>query len=87
MLEHNKEDNECELVKYLQAFLGYSITGHLTEQKFAIFWGEKGGNGKTVLIELLKNLLEEKKYYATLSGDSLFKGNKISDKYKRKYCK
>ena len=28
------------------------------------------------LSSLTKNLLEEKKYYATLSGDSLFKGNK-----------
>ena len=54
------------------------MTGFISEQKFVIFWGEKGSNGKTVLIELMRNLLEDKNYYATLSGDALLKSSKVS---------
>jgi len=68
--------NNTDLVNYLQIFLGYCITGNVSEQKFTIFWGALGGNGKTVLIELLRDLLEEGKYYATLSADSLLKQRK-----------
>jgi len=70
------DDNE--MVRYLQTFLGYSITGYIREQKFVVFWGELGSNGKSVLIELLRSVLEEKKYYATLSGNSLLKNRKSS---------
>ena len=66
------------MVEYLQYFLGYTITGHIREQKFVVFWGELGGNGKSVLIELLRHVLEEKKLYATLSGSSLLKNRKSS---------
>jgi len=67
-----------KMVRYLQTFLGYSITGHIREQKFVVFWGELGSNGKSVLIELLRCVMEERKYYATLSGDSLLKNRKSS---------
>ena len=67
------DDNE--MVRYLQTFLGYSITGYIREQKFVVFWGELGSNGKSVLIELLRSVLEENIYYATLSGDSLLKNH------------
>ena len=70
--------DDKDMVKYLQRFLGYSITGHTIEQKFVVFWGELGGNGKSVLIELLRHVMEENKYYATLSGDSLLKNRKSS---------
>jgi len=70
------DDND--MVRYLQTFLGYSMTGHIREQKFVVFWGELGSNGKSVLIELLRTVLEEKKYYATLSGDSLLKNRRSS---------
>ena len=70
--------NDKKMVEYLQYFLGYTITGHIREQKFVVFWGELGGNGKSVLIELLRHVLEEKKLYATLSGSSLLKNRKSS---------
>jgi len=70
--------DDKKMVDYLQRFLGYSITGHTIEQKFVVFWGELGGNGKSVLIELLRHVLEEGKYYATLSGDSILKNKKSS---------
>ena len=70
--------NNNDMVRYLQSLLGYSITGYLTEQKFLVFWGALGSNGKSVLIELMRNLLEEKKYYASLSGDALMNIKKTS---------
>ena len=70
--------NRQELVTYLQLLLGYSITGHLNEQKFIIFWGALGSNGKSILIELIRNLLEDKKYYASLSSDAIMKIGKQS---------
>ena len=59
--------DEEDVVKYLQKFLGYSITGNVTEQKFAI-WNGNGSNGKSMTIELLQNLLEEDCYFATLNS-------------------
>lgn len=59
-----------EMVKFNQKFLGYSITGHTDEQRFAI-WNGNGSNGKSLTIQLLEELLEEGKYFNTLSGDAL----------------
>lgn len=70
--------DRLDLVRFLQILLGYSITGYLTEQKFIIFWGALGSNGKSILIELIRNLLEDKKYYASLSSDAIMKIGKQS---------
>ena len=59
-----------EMVRFNQKFLGYSITGHTDEQLFAI-WNGNGSNGKSLTIQLLEDLLEEGKYFNTLSGDAL----------------
>ena len=70
-------DNE-ELVRYLQILLGYCITGNINEQKFIVFWGAYGSNAKSVLIDLIRILMEEKKYYASLSADALMSIGKSS---------
>lgn len=64
MLERN------DAVRYLQRFLGYSITGHTSEQIFSILNGN-GSNGKSLTVQLLEDLLEENKYFASLSGEAL----------------
>jgi len=62
--------NRSKLTKYLQKFLGYSVTGNITEQKFSILHGI-GSNGKSLTIKLLTDLLEDGKYVSVLSGDAL----------------
>lgn len=65
-------------VKFLQRLFGYSITGNISEQLFCVFWGALGSNGKSVLLELLSELLEERRYITTLSGNALM-GTKFAN--------
>lgn len=51
-------EEDKELIDYLQRVLGYCITGETKEQKFFVFHGT-GANGKTTLINLLQDVLEE----------------------------
>lgn len=58
-----------DLEEFLQLYLGYCLTGHTTEQVFTIFHGN-GSNGKSFLYDCLNELLEEGKYFLTLSGNA-----------------
>jgi putative DNA primase/helicase len=62
-----------DMVDYVQKLLGYSITGYINEQKFVILWGS-GGNGKGVLMNVLKNLLKD--YYKQVTSDVVIQGKK-----------
>jgi len=42
---------------YLHRVLGYAITGQSTEPLFLMLYGERGRNGKTVIMETLKKVL------------------------------
>jgi putative DNA primase/helicase len=46
-----------DLLDYMQVALGYSITGRVSEKAVFVWWGEKGDNGKSTLMNLLKLIL------------------------------
>lgn len=51
-------DGDAALMDYVHRLLGYCLTGETREHEFYILYGS-GGNGKSVLINLLKRLLDE----------------------------
>lgn len=63
--------NDPELVAYLRRLMGYGCTGQMTEELLG-FWTGGGGNGKTILVDLLTKTLGD--YVATLSVKLLASG-------------
>ncbi len=57
-----------EVRSFLQRWIGYSMTGHTGEQKLVFNYGE-GGNGKSVFVDLIADILGP--YSATLPFSSL----------------
>lgn len=67
--------NNSPMVEYIQKVLGYSITGFVNQHKIFLWYGS-GGNGKGVLMNLLKNLM--KPCYRQLSSDIIIEAGKES---------
>lgn len=63
-------------VKFLQQFLGMSLTGDIKEHKFGVFWGD-GRNGKSTLFETLKYILGP--LVQKLNGEILLSASKPRD--------
>lgn len=66
-----------DVIAYLKRFLGYSLTAHMSEQVFAIFYG-CGANGKGLLNQTLETLLGG--YYKSMSRDCMFNTDKKTSK-------
>ena len=64
-----------ELVEFLSTFIGYCITGHNKEQKFSVWYGDKGSNGKSVLAELLDRTFGD---YFTILDSEIFSNRKAN---------
>ena len=45
-----------ELIEFLQSWLGYCLTGDITEQQLVFFWG-LGGNGKGVILHVMAAIM------------------------------
>jgi P4 family phage/plasmid primase-like protien len=84
-IDHNTSDinnffnnimlDNVDMINYLQKLLGYSITGLVNEQKFVILYGS-GGNGKSVMQNLLKSLMGS--YYRQLTSDVIMETKKAT---------
>ncbi len=59
---------DAELIKFLQVWFGYCLSGLTVEHKAAVFWGY-GQNGKSVLLELIKYIMGG--FAATTPADTL----------------
>jgi putative DNA primase/helicase len=51
-----EQPGNTELIRFVQRFLGYCLTGDIREQILAIFWGN-GSNGKSTMLNVLLELL------------------------------
>jgi len=61
---------DADLIEFHRRFLGYCLTG-LTREHVVAFWWGKGGNGKSVLAELIMGMLGE--YAGKTAPDLLFR--------------
>ncbi|KAG0373594.1 hypothetical protein BGX24_011490, partial [Mortierella sp. AD032] len=66
-------NNDQALIEYVQRLFGYGITGHSSEQCWAILTGD-GSNGKSLFIGLLNELLG--KWCVTAPYDIFFKSTR-----------
>lgn len=64
-----------EIVDFLSTFIGYCITGHNKEQKFSVWYGDKGSNGKSVLAKLLDRVFGD---YFTILDSEIFSNRKAN---------
>ncbi|PWK43761.1 phage/plasmid primase, P4 family [Pseudomonas sp. OV226] len=61
-------NNDPELIRYLQQFCGYCLTGMTDKHKFFFIYGP-GGNGKSVFLNILQWILGD---YATVAAPGTF---------------
>jgi putative DNA primase/helicase len=54
--------DDKQLAEYIQKAVGYSLTGDATEQVFFFVFGKSGSNGKSTLVNIIRDMLGE---YAT----------------------
>ena len=48
---------DLRLVKFIQKAVGYSLTGITTEQVLFFVYGRSGNNGKSTLVNLIREML------------------------------
>jgi len=65
--------DQTEIKDFLSQFIGYCITGHNKEQKFSVWYGDKGSNGKSVLAKLLDRTFGD---YFTILDSEIFSNKK-----------
>lgn len=64
----------AELTEYVWDFLAYCLTGDTSRQKFVVWYGALGGNGKSTLQSMMEAILGKATkggYYTTLNESSI----------------
>lgn len=66
-------DGDQGTMEYMQRLLGYCLCGDTLEKRFWVFYGKTGNNGKTTLLNVMKNVLgmSDTGYYATMTKETL----------------
>lgn len=67
---HELMAGNSEIVRYMQFFFGYCLSGDTRFQRFILMTGA-AGSGKSQLLDILSNVLGD--YNGTLSADSLYR--------------
>ena len=65
---HDATNGDGAMVRFLQQWFGYSLTGDVSEQALVFVFGS-GGNGKSVFVNVLTNIMAD--YAVTPTIDSL----------------
>lgn len=63
-------EGKQNLIRYFQKVIGYSLTGDISEKCFFILWGPGGNNGKTMIINLLREIIGTG-YCVTIAPETL----------------
>lgn len=66
-------NDDQDIINFIQLAVGYSLTGHITEQCFFILYG-KGSNGKSTFLSLIHRLLGD---YAEVVPSATFVANPL----------
>jgi P4 family phage/plasmid primase-like protien len=64
-------NSEQGVVAWMQLFLGYSLTGHTSEEIFCIMYGQTGSNGKSALKQAITRAFGT--YYTVMNKDCFIK--------------
>lgn len=69
--------HDPDMVRFLQQYAGYSLTGSVQEHALAFLWGP-GGNGKSVLLNILTSILKDYAQIAPMDSLMASYGDKHS---------
>jgi putative DNA primase/helicase len=50
-------DDDRSIVEYIQRLIGYAMTGLATEKVFPIFYGKRGWNGRSLILETISDIM------------------------------
>lgn len=67
-------DGDTEYRTFLQRYMGYSLTGHMDEKKFAFVWGSNSNTGKSTFVNAVQYALGD--YARAVDVDMFMGGNK-----------
>ena len=71
---HTTFGGDQRVIHYIQRLLGYALVGEVTEHILPFFWGPKGFNGKSCLLNLMQAIMGT--YAEVASGNFLLQGHK-----------
>jgi putative DNA primase/helicase len=72
-------ENKTELIEYIQRVVGYSLTGSMTEKCFFFLYGSEGDNGKSIFLEIMRELGGEYARNADISTFLVSKNERVRD--------